>query len=105
MAFDDLPYRTPGVSPGFGQATAPVSQDEANYDSLKGAYLEMKAAIDGLDKWHAFDLDEKTSEMAVKQQILAHRKAFEIVAPAFQTLESAVELVDREFIARQKGNK
>lgn len=102
---DDLPYRTPGISPGFGQTTQPsVSQDEAQYNTLKAVYLDMKETMDTIDKWHAFDLDEKTAGVTIKQQILAHRRAYEMIAPSFQALETAVEQVDRQFIERQRSN-
>lgn len=99
-----LPYRSP-VTVAAANAPITPTRDEDEYGTLKSVYIDMKAAIERLDQWHAFNLDEKTAGLTLKQQIVAHKQAYDIVAPLFSTLESAVELIDRTFIERQKGNR
>lgn len=100
---DALEYRTAGIAPQYTQPASVVSQDEANYDTLKSVYLDMKQRLDDIDKWHAFDLKKNESDLEIKQQIYAHQVAYDILAPAFQALETAVATVDNVFLERQRG--
>lgn len=104
MAYGDgdpeLAYRVnPDSIPAVQEQDS--SQDAANYDTLKSVYKDFKSAIEDIDKWHAFDLEEKASGLLIKQQIHAHALAFDMVKPLFDALESAIQLVDSEFVRRQ----
>lgn len=105
MALEDaLQYRTPGVAPRSAFTEPETQQDAANYDTLKSVYKDLKAQMENIDKWHAFDLKGDLTGMSVEQQILAHQVAYDMVAPAFEAVQTALETIDREFIERQKGN-
>lgn len=98
---DGLQYRTPGIAPRSAFTDPTTSEDAANYDTLKSVYKDLKAAMENIDKWHAFDLAE-TGGIAIKQQILAHQVAYDMVLPAFEAVQTALETVDREFIQSQQ---
>lgn len=100
---EDFSYRTtPTAVPAAQQ---PVSRDEADYSTLKAVYKDLKQCIDDIDKWHAFELEGSLdgNNLSINQQILAHKKAFEIVQPAFEAVERALLEVDQQFIERQRS--
>lgn len=80
-----------------GIISADVStRDEDNFDTLKAVYLTLKAAVDDLDRWHAFDLAERDG-LDIKQQILAARIAFDTLIPVLSSIESAIAVVNDKY--------
>lgn len=77
------------------------SKDEEEESTLRRVYKILKKSLDEIDKWHAFDLTE--TELKFKQQVVAHRMADNIVAPAFEEVRQALATIDEKF--RQRNNK
>lgn len=89
---DELPYRTPVTATA---APTRTSVNENNYDTLKIILAALGDSLETIDGWHAFDVEEK--ELTVKQQIVAHRKAYEIILPAYEAVKSAMQKVDAKY--------
>lgn len=75
-----------------------VTRDEENYDTLRQVYLILQVGLDELDKWHAFDLKEK--EIEIKAQIKAHQLAYDLIAPLFESIQQAMEVVNQKYKER-----
>lgn len=69
--------------------------DEQEYSTLKQVQAILYQAVADLDKWSAFDTEEK--ELKLKQQIVAHRMSFEVLAPVLDAVNAAMQLVDDKF--------
>lgn len=93
MNDEEIPYRS--NVPESIIASDATTTDEDQYGTLKQVYVALKASIGDLDKWHAFDLELK--ELTLKQQIVAHKLAFDILAPLLDTVESALATVDDKY--------
>lgn len=72
-----------------------TSADEEQYDTLRQVYLLMKKGLDDLDKWAAFDLTE--TELKLKQQIKAHQLAYDLIAPLFESIQTAMINVNAKY--------
>lgn len=95
MNDEDIPYRTPGINYQLPAEAQVSSLDERNYDTLKMVLHTLTTAVDSLDKWHAFDTT--CTELQVKQQIVAHRIAADILSPVIEAVKSSVEAVDNKY--------
>lgn len=71
------------------------SRDDAEQSTLQAVHKDLSAAMEEIDKWHAFDTEEK--ELTLKQQIVAHRKAYEMVAPALDAVTNALATIDSKY--------
>lgn len=92
----DFQYRTnPGMVPVL--ATSQFTQDDADQSTLISVLKDLQAAMDNIDKWHAFDLKGNETSLTVEQQIIAHQRAYEMVAPAYEAVKAAVALTDSKF--------
>ena len=91
---EDVPYRS-HVPDGITSDDSPTV-DEDNFDTLKAVYISFQEAIAALDKWHAFDLEEK-DELSLKQQIVAHRLAYDIIAPLYSELRNTVSSINAKY--------
>lgn len=98
MGDENTPYRArfPGLSvtPDDDNQT---SRDEQEFSTLEAAYLDLKRDLDTIDHWSAFDLDEKTAGLTIKQQVKAHRLAYEILAPIEEMLRTALANVNEKY--------
>ena len=95
MDDETLQYRTAVPSQAI-TAEPRQTRDDDNYDTLRAVYKELKSAVDGLDKWSAFDL-QKNDDLSVEQQISVNQKVYEIVAPLLDGVEAAIETVDNKY--------
>lgn len=91
---EEIPYRSD--VPASIMASDATTHDEDQYDTLKSVYVALKASVDDLDKWHAFDLKEEDG-LDIKQQIVAHRLASDILTPLLDSVESALATVDDKY--------
>lgn len=94
---EDLPYRASVAS--VLPSADDTRVDESHYDTLRAVHTALKDGMDGLDEWHAFDLT-KSDGLTVEQQIVAHRKAFDILVPVFQAVNDAIIKVDEKYKER-----
>ena len=98
MKFNDdeqIPYRSAvptGIIP-----KEEASVDEAHFDTLKIVQRELRDGIRQLDQWHAFDLKKENTSLSVEQQILAHRQAFDILAPILAHVDGVIERIDAKY--------
>lgn len=81
--------------------TSVSSTDESNYDTLKNVLGILTNALIGLDKWSAFDSEEK--ELKLKQQIVAHRIAYGVLSEAHELVRNTVTTIDENYKAKQEG--
>lgn len=93
----DIGYRTPPTA--VPVTTQESSRDEQDYSTLKEVQSILASALFEIDKWSAFDTDEK--ELKIKQQIVAHRMAYQTISEAAQAVNSAIATVDQNFKDRQ----
>jgi hypothetical protein len=95
MDNESIPYRSgiPALTPA---PTPAYSKDESEESTLRSVYRDLKKAMDEIDQWHAFDLG-KNNGLTIAQQIVAHQKAYDIVAPAFDSVKSALALIDNKY--------
>ena len=94
---EDIPYRS--AIRDQPETTSQVSSvDERNFDTLKTVRRLLSGAVDGLDKWHAFDLEDK--EMNLKNQIKARQLAYDILTPLVEAIDSALLAVDDKYRQR-----
>jgi hypothetical protein len=92
---EDIPYRS-AVPASIIETKDQATVDEANFDTLKAVQQDLHEALTQLDQFHVFDLEDKEG-MDIKQQIKAHRLAFEVLAPITAAVDSAVEKVDGKY--------
>lgn len=95
MNDEEPPYRNGIQLPLAAKQVSTTVADEQNFDSLKIARQTLADALEGLDKWHAFDSTE--TELKLKQQIKAHQMAYNIIAPVFEMLNQAVMTIDDKY--------
>lgn len=97
MDGENAPYRArfPGlrVSPDEPDNT----QDQQDFSTLEAAYLDVKAELDRIDHWSAFELDEKAAGLTIKQQIKAHQLAYDILAPIEEMMRNALATVNEKY--------
>lgn len=74
------------------------STDINDFSTLAAVRNDLADSINGLDKWHAFDL--KADEMTVKQQIKAHQLAYDILSPLLETIDSTLLGINQRFKQR-----
>lgn len=100
MGDENTPYRArfPGLSVTPDENTN--SQDQQEFSTLEAVYLDAKAELDKIDAWHAFELDEKLAGLTIKQQILAHKIAYDILAPLVETMRDALATVNEKYRER-----
>ena len=90
----DFQYRTtPNMVP---DATQVYSKDDADNGTLVAVHKDLKAEINKLNKWDAFDLD-KTNPLTVEQQIAVNQEVFRILQPAIDAVETALAITDAKF--------
>lgn len=104
MDNEALPLRSSGIrsNGAVPSAVVPsnkVTRDEEQYSTLKAAFLSIEEGMAALDQWHAFDLQEQKGPtgLTIKQQIVAHQKAYDILAPIRDGMEAALKLVDDKY--------
>ena len=73
----------------------PSNADSDEYSTLIVVRDELRSSMDGIDKWHAFDT--VGDALTIKQQIVAHQLAYNIVAPLLDAIQSAIDGVDRKY--------
>lgn len=83
---NSLPYRTPFVN--STSVTSASVADVLNYDSLVAVHTEMGKAMANLLTINSIDVN--ATELKVKQQIVANQKAYDILLPIYQSLETAI---------------
>ena len=91
---EEVPYRS-HVPEGIASDNKPT-WDEDNFDTLKVVHSSLRDSMAALDKWHVFDLEEKDG-LDIKQQILAHRLAYGIVAPLEEAIRNAISVIDDKY--------
>jgi hypothetical protein len=89
----DIPYRTPFQT--STPAASVSSTDENEYSTLLKQRTDFAEALAELRQFDAFDLTG--TELQVKQQIVAHRIAFDILSPIFESLNSAVNDINAKY--------
>jgi hypothetical protein len=89
----DIPYRTPFQT--STPAASVSSTDEHEYSTLLKQRNDFVEALAQLNHWDAFDLKE--SELGIKEQIKAHRLAYDILSPIFESLNSAVNDINAKY--------
>jgi hypothetical protein len=75
---------------------APSNVDTDNFDTLRAVRDELTTALAELDGWHAFDLAERDG-LTIKQQIKAHQLAYAMMAPLLDSINSALDQVNRKY--------
>ena len=93
MTDPDIPYRT--SVPNFTPAASVSSTDENEFSTLLQARNEFGEAIAQLHHWDAFDLEEK--ELTVKEQIKAHRVAYDILLPLYESFNDTVNQINAKY--------
>lgn len=88
-----IPYRAPVFHAPREEKT--VTDDEQDYDTLRSIHRVLKEGLENIDKWHAFDSTE--SELKMKQQVVAHRMAYGLIAPLFESVDAAIKVVDDKY--------
>ena len=76
--------------------------DLDNSDTLRVVLRLLGEALAGLDQWHAFDLSEK-EKLNLREQIKAHQLAADIIEPLYDTVQSAVDRIDRKYRKANNG--
>ena len=94
MDNEDVPYRS-GIMSAPAQTTS--SQDEMDYSTLLRVQSELNRSVDEIDSIHVFDLT--ATELSIEAQILAYRKAREVIAP----LQTMVNNIVDELKIKQRG--
>lgn len=108
MDRDDPPYRTPAIEQ---QATTPAnSKDAENYNTLRLLQKDLSERVAALGKdFNAFNVlgegttEEKKDNMML--QIAGMQIAYDILVPALDAVNSAVALVDNQFLEAQNGRR
>ena len=91
---EDIPYRS-YIPEGLVADVRPT-KDEDQFDTLKAVGRILRTSVAELDGWAAFDLKEEDG-LTIKQQIVAHRLAFAVLAPLLESVESAISVVDNKY--------
>mgnify|MGYP007112200524 CR=1 FL=1 len=67
---------------------------------MQRAAKRLREALEGLDKWSAFDIS-KESELAVKSQIAVNRQVYDIITPVLEDIEGTMAAIDLKYKQRQ----
>ena len=100
MNDEEIPYRSQ-IPSNIVEDTKP-SSDEEDHRTIKSIYYNLKAALDKLNSWRAFE-HKNDSELSLKQQIKVRQMAFDIINPQVELARDALMKVDATF--KQRMNK
>lgn len=89
---EDIEYRTAGFRPLPAPEDIPT-KDEIDYSTLSEVEGYLTEAMGGLYKdFNAFELSDKTSDEVVLE-IQARKVAYNLLLPAIQSVQTAIERV------------
>jgi len=99
---EEVPYFSITDTKDITERVGPT-KDEEQQSTLRQVYAILKEGVANLRSFDAFDLTG--TELAVKQQIKAHKMAADIVEPALDLVEQALKTVDQNFRERMEKQK